>query len=548
MKGIKKAVTGIAAFALAASCALPLASGTIAKAEESATEAKTIEMYLIAGQSNAAGYSKAGSLTEEYENIMYAGQTDKKLRSTDTVSTSSDFLTSYDKYCKKVMPGLGANSNCIGPEYGMASVFNDRYSQDNQAMIFKTAAGGTNLLNSASGLSASFGNWYPRSLWPANYTPEINVASQNNNATGILYELFVENFRSVYNTLKENGYNPVVKGMAWMQGCNDLNSVSDEYGDVLIQLIKDVRTDLVSITGDSTLQAMPFVIGKIAPTFQSYCYDKTGKARMDEMHKQQERAASELGGVATISTDDLIIVDENGKTVGTDVSHFNTKDAVTLGQRFANKILDLGGQTRVAATAENGSVKYTIETIGEGDEKVNNVKLTLESNGKRYEFTSLKVNDQDVTENVVNGEYTVENVSGIVKVEAKFTEIEKFQITYANLGKKGGFRFTYDEKYRGDTLSLKLVLNEGYTVEKVTFNGEEMTLNAETGEYEIVVTSAGKVDAVIKGGEPAADNNDSSSSSSSSVSGGCSSVVGGSAAVLTMGLCVGAAMLLKKRK
>lgn len=508
-------------------------------AEETAT-LKEIDMYLIAGQSNAAGYSSAGDLSGKFDNVGYAGQTEKKLRGTNTVSTESDFLSDSSKYRWSVQAGLGASGSKIGPEYGMAKVLNERYTGEKKAFIFKTAAGGTSLLDTTSQLSASYGNWYPRSLWKDGYTPEINSASVDNDATGILYQLFVENFRTVYDSLVSQGYKPVVKGMAWMQGCTDLMTVSDAYGNTLIAFINDIRKDLVSITGDTTLSAMPFVIGEIAPSFQGYWNSNSGMAYMNKMHEQQNRAANAVAAAGTISADDLIIVDKNGDMKGTDVSHFSTADAVTLGERFANKILELGNSTRVSVDAKNCSASYAFE----GDD----VKITMTPDSEHYVFKSLKINGIDVSADVKDGTYTLSGASGLIVVEATFEESAKYTLTYA-ANKHAGFLYTYNVKYTGEKLSLKAIAASGYQIDGVTFNDTPMTYNEESGEYEIVVTQEGEIKIAVSAIGGASEDPTPSEPTETKKESGCSgSVTGDASLIVLLAACSGAAVLLRKRR
>ena len=457
-----------------------------------------VDMYLIAGQSNAAGYSPVyDNETETFENVWYAGMTEKTLRS-DRESYSSNSMASFASFKRSVKAGLGNNGSRIGPEYGMASVLNEMYADENRkAMIFKTAAGGTSLLDTTLELSDLYGNWYPRSLWAEGYTPNIETCSAGNDATGLLYRLFIENFRHVYGELIENGYAPVVKGMAWMQGCTDLYGSLDDYAFTLKTFICDLRNDLAEITGDQSLKNMPFVIGEIATTFNGN--PNKYAVKMDEC---QRKVAEELGeGVSTVLTSDLIIVDKNDKpaTGCPDRFHFCFNDAVTLGKRFGEKIVELSGERLVTVSAEQGTVK----TLKQAD----NVIFTLIPD-KHYKLKKFTVCGTDVTDKVKNNIYTLANAPLRVYVEAVFDEAERLKLEFADLGNAAGFVNTTKYGYEGDLLSVKIYVNEGYTLEKVMFNGEQMRYNAETKEYEILLTCSGKIEAVItKNGDNASDGN-----------------------------------------
>ncbi len=95
---------------------------------------KEIDVYLIAGQSNAAGYSfHDGKFPEIFPNIWYAAETDKYRNGR---YLGSRCLSSLSDFRFGVRAGYGTIPNRIGPEYGMAKVLNDLYSKENPALIF----------------------------------------------------------------------------------------------------------------------------------------------------------------------------------------------------------------------------------------------------------------------------------------------------------------------------------------------------------------------------------------------------------------------------
>ena len=306
-------------------------------------EKKTpIDVILLAGQSNAAGYSAVlENETEEFDNVRYAGMTDKTMIG-DQITIGSDFITSKDKYTSSITQGLGHADNYIGPEYGIAKELNDEYSDKHPLMVIKTASGGTTLSDVSSNLSGTFGNWHPKSLWKDGYTPDTDTPSKTKAATGLLYKLFIDNFRMVYNTLVEDNYEVNILGMVWMQGESDADlggTYISNYGNLLRTFINDVRSDIGEITNDDWLRnEMPFVIGKIATTYYGYNRDVNIRIR-----QQQDNVANVMDNVECVETEDLVIIKANGqRNEGcVDDWHFNFNDMVTLGKRFANKVIEL---------------------------------------------------------------------------------------------------------------------------------------------------------------------------------------------------------------
>jgi len=292
------------------------------------TNLKEIDLYLIGGQSNAAGATNhKGMLKETFTNVGYAGQTsrDFKTGATSNINNVDDF----NKFLWEVKQGYGELAERVGPEYGIAKAIDGKYTGEKKAFIFKSAAGATPLI---ANIVNNYGSWLSRSEWGDDYTPE-------NTTTGIgwQYYSFVENFRSVYTQFTSNGYKPVIKGMAWMQGCSDLGA-HRQYKGALESLITDLRTDLYQITGDESTKKMPFVIGLLPTTFSVH-----NNTLVPPMRAVQQQVADSLENVKTIETDDFILVNADGTINGSDAFHFNYNDCAALGVRFGNKILEMNG-------------------------------------------------------------------------------------------------------------------------------------------------------------------------------------------------------------
>lgn len=285
-------------------------------------EVKYYDIYIVAGQSNAAGYSSKGEkFGGVFENISYAGEVNAPRNG----GTPAQSYLSYP-FLTEVKEGLGKGAAYIGPEYGMAEVLNGYYSESNRAMILKTAAGGTSLFNSSGGENNDWGNWYPRSQWGK------NTVNAENSPMGVLYQSLVDNFSAVYAQLVEYGYTPRVQGMAWMQGEADLGNPNG-YKTLLKAFITDIRSDLMEITGDESLASMPFVIGEIA---NSFAY--ANNSQVPAFVNMQRAVAAEMENVFTVRTDDLVIVNPDGTVNGTDQYHFNKNDCRTLGKRFGEAL------------------------------------------------------------------------------------------------------------------------------------------------------------------------------------------------------------------
>lgn len=509
---IKKRVLSIAAAMVLIFAAVIGFGGVPAKAEEAA---KPIDMYLIGGQSNAAGYSLAskGGVDGSFSNIMYVGEVDKRLDGTGVGSGSN--LYTYSTYSKAVTVGCGVRNGYIGPEFGMAKSLNSYYNGDKKAIIFKSAAGGTALQDKKSGLSATYGNWYPRSMWKDGFTPDASVSP-----TGVQYKNFIDNFRLVYNTLKYNGYEPKVKGMVWMQGEDDLGAAS-AYKPLIKALISDIRADIAEITYDRDVEVMPFVIGEIATTFAVY-----NNPSVPEFNDMQREVAAETAGVYTAKTEDLIIVGANG-IKGTDQYHFSGTDMVTLGERFAEKLIAATDETLVSVSVygKNGTASYKFS-----DDK-SKVTIALKP-GKNYKVSSVVVNGIESVDNVQNNELTFD-VGNEKRFAVKVKFAKKSAIAVKVECGEGGRAEADTPVYENDRIVVTVRPDAGYKVRSVSIDGVELVLNVETGKYESEPVTAASTVKVEFERENAADDDTS----------GC----GGKNAVLAISIALALAAIALKR-
>lgn len=459
-------------FAVLGACAL--LTGAVAlpargiSAQAVTSEEKTIDMYLIAGQSNAAGYSNKGrKLDGVFENVSYAGEVDR-YRTSGTASQS--YLT-YP-FQSAVKEGLGRASGFVGPEYGIAEKLNAKYKGGHKAIVFKSAAGGTGLRNSTGGQNNDFGNWYPRSKWTGSVSSSAPM--------GVQYQRFVDNFTSVYTQLTEHGYTVKVQGMAWMQGEDDL-SAPQEYGTLLEAFITDLRADLISVTNDSTLSSMPFVIGEIATSFAT-----ANNPQVPPFIEVQRSVAEKMNNVYTVATDDLIIVDTDGTVVGSDQYHFTKADQRTLGNRFGDVLLENAVfEDAYVSTSAGGTIEKEWNTA--------KTELTITVTADEgYALKSLTFDGRNVTAQVQNGKYVAQNPRKGVTCEAVFERAKtSFEIAYEYDAAQGSVQGATSVE-EGSTLSVTVTPAEGYEVESVKL-GETELMFAD-GKYTLEnVTASGTV-------------------------------------------------------
>ena len=472
-----------------AACAFAGIGFSAARAEESTvsisgssslraanTQGQRIDMYLIAGQSNASGNSRNISAPAVQE-ALYIGEREQ------SVGASGMFCRN------EITTGLGINTEMMGPEYGLAAGLKQYYSPAQPACIFKTAAGGTNLTDVVSGnLPEKFGNWYPRSMWDS---PEHDGKSR----TGYLYYRFIRNFEAAYNLLKEKGYSPVVKAFCWMQGESDRGQPM-LYEQLIKAFITDMREDIGKITGVDQSELL-FIMGEISLTFNSYS-DLSANENFIEMQRRVAASANPVK-VATVKSSELYINDKdangNSVVVGSDRYHWSGADMNTLGNMFAECAAENADKNYLKIT-EDANCEITADKTMFNDGE--SLKISVRPYNSNYHLSKLFVNDVDVTSDMDGNDYIVPVTSGNYSVRIESGERRYFNITYSYDDSRG----TYDRRksspvklYEGNQLVVVPEAFDGYYVKSVTFNGAAL-IEGVNGRYvlEEAVTADGEIE------------------------------------------------------
>ena len=140
-----------------------------------------------------------------------------------------------------------------------------------------------------------------------------------------------------------------------------------------------------------------------------------------------------------------------------------------------------GGATPTYATLENTPIE--IRFIPE----------------KYYQLGTVKLNGVDITEQVRDNVYYLNETTGYYSIKATFVEETRYPLLEQNDLTKG--RLTYslaelDATYReGDTFTVKITPTDGYAVKQVTLNGNVLTADGQ-GNYSIVIAAQDNVLAV----------------------------------------------------
>ena len=331
-----------------------------------------IDVYLIAGQSNAVGYgvnydadggdagwvnesipgSKVGDenydsrYTEGFSNVLFYG-----------LSENQDFRDEFIP----VRIGLGQKPDRVGAEVGIAKAVAD--TGRNSAVI-KYAVGGTPLTPAS----------HSRGTWTSPSYIEARAIDTSSGLIGNLYTSFIDTVKDGVAKLKAQGYTPVLRGVWWMQGCAESNSSwRTEYAACLDYLIKDMRADL-GLAFETDASLMPFVAGSIRSNHQ--VVGETAPKYLPEINQAQLEVQAKTAAMEIVDTSPdgfpEVLTKENiagltDKYRQQDGWHFTAKAQHQLGFDFIEKIALIESKNYVSIEAEDGVVTSGVGAYAEGD-------------------------------------------------------------------------------------------------------------------------------------------------------------------------------------
>jgi len=291
-----------------------------------------IDVWLIAGQSNASGYGSdtlTDSLTNNkyltgFDNILYYGSGDGNIYSEFTPLTI----------------GMGRNQSSVGAEVGIASMLG---GSDRMNAVIKLGRGSAYLYpNTTHDVSINFGTWTSPS-----YISNNNINTEGTKIGG-LYASFMDTVQAGVDALIAEGYTPVIKGVWWMQGEAESNqaALANEYEDLLTCLISDMREDLGEIF-DSNCSDMPFVMGSIYRnriTDVSGNFVHTQPAYLSVINESQLKVASQGSKIFVVDSTGLPQIDG---------WHFTADAQQYLGEQFVSRVIEADGKYSVSLDGKN---------------------------------------------------------------------------------------------------------------------------------------------------------------------------------------------------
>lgn len=455
-------------------CAAVVGAVNLPEAFAEEAQLKDIDVYLIAGQSNGVGYTAVDSESEQaeiakderyrngFDDVMYYGY----------VECNKDTTLPANIALRSVKLGKGADSQgktretkyeTFGPELGMAKYFADNGIANINYGIIKYAAGGTAIYDEfTSNMGSQYGNWMSPSL-VAKY------GKGSATLTGLCYANFLTTVRQGLKAYKDNGYNPVIKGLAWMQGESESQSAnnSKRYAELLSTMIADMRKDLTEISGQN-LSELLTVVAKIPSKYKDVV---SSAAYVDVVRAQMDAVAENDADVITIDNDFVTLP-------GTDKHHYNVPDMLQVGHNFAEAFIEAtnGSLPKVKVVCTEGGASDVVSKRAIVDTALA-VTLTPD---KGYELVSYSFVGDDgqtveVTSRKVGNVVRFVMPSGNVTLKVVFQPIPKYNVTVDG-GEHGEIFRTNAQRqpFKGETVTFTFKPENGYKLDKVTVNGAEV--------------------------------------------------------------------------
>lgn len=396
-------------------------SSSSGSVEEVKLKDKNINVYLIGGQSNAVGYgldtnnmiaNSDERFVTGFDNVLYYGAQER---------WSGHYPNQSFEPLKL---GYGVDWNRSGAEIGIASAVADNGEMN---AVIKCAWGATHLYpDTFFDISKTQGTWTSPT-----YLRNNNVDVSKNPLIGRMYTWFEETVLNGINLLKEEGYNPIVKGMWWMQGEAEMYTVemASAYEELLDTLIMDVRQSVSNITG-SDYSEMPFVFG--LPSW-------------NKSHPNAPAYEKSVRNAMISVANDSNVINANyvdcSSLVQHDTWHFDAAGQKYLGESFVERLEEL----------QEGNNAMFYETIAIND----NIEMLLDESGMKfsanivnydafneYEYGMLFVPKTSLLENNITKDY----VNSLKNKDIKYIDVkcevveEKINETYRKVYIEGSIK------------------------------------------------------------------------------------------------------------
>jgi alpha-galactosidase len=293
-----------------------------------------VRVFILAGQSNMQGKGAIEHLEKLIDDDATKA-TYQHLREGDEWIERDDVFIRYLDQNGKLTVGYGTPKNRFGPELQFGNVMGDKF--DEPVLIIKCAWGGRALAVRFRPPSSGKGDYSRRDR----KTKELEPLAEEvyGEAYRDTIKIVKETLADVKNLVPDSDGKYELAGFVFFQGFNDVidDKKVAEYGENLVNLIRDVRKDLDA-------PKLPFVIGELGQQ------GATPEKRHAKKHLGFRKAQSDVakmpefqGNVAYAET--AIHVVPEGDSFDGGYHYYGRADTFfQIGQSFADAMLTLAKQ------------------------------------------------------------------------------------------------------------------------------------------------------------------------------------------------------------
>lgn len=273
----------------------------------SAENPKTIDVYILSGQSNMAGSGTVKELDAKWQQPIEGA-----------------FIYKKDKFVTFEAGTTGR----FGPELGFAHYLRNNQPGRPELYLIKFALSGQPLDAGWGAAKAQGGGFAGPEPGPNRKTFYPGTSPEDPNI-GLHYQRLHAHIAKAIKALKDNGYTPAVKGIVWMQGEADAkHEVSAGRYDRSLALLKSRLEEDFANSKD-----IPFVFGQVLP------HDPPLARFTSRDLIRQRMAQADWRSGDTRAIDNIWMVPTEGMELKKDTVHYSTKGNLALGQAFGLEML-----------------------------------------------------------------------------------------------------------------------------------------------------------------------------------------------------------------
>ena len=173
---------------------------------------------------------------------------------------------------------------------------------------------------------------------------------------------------------------------------------------------------------------------------------------------------------------DKVIINENDVTADVVDGKYTIEEAtedITITVTFKKLLVITSNFTSTEGSVTINEAEETSILVSSGSK----VEFTITPN-EEYEITKVIVNGTDVTADVVDGKYTIEEATEDIAITVTF-KVKTFSLVL-KCSEAGAFKRIMQY---GETATYEIVPSENWEINTVVFNGEEVTSDLEDGVY-----------------------------------------------------------------